>query len=195
MKWNGNASELPDDYRKKVVNDGGDCPLENTFSAEQITRRVAFYEELNKKRERLSRHGRMTEQKFVVFGWEDTTTVRVDLRETIENIAKQLFFSDFRITVRNIHKKLPNGETDKDHGHVVFTVKAKEQEIEALIEYIKPGSSYFVYDGEHSKYTAGDTKRSVFVITKPGHPLQPERFWRRSRSFVYRLEEIKPEGS
>ena len=195
MNDNRETVEPPHDYRKKLVNEDGDCPLEKTFSKGQIKRRVAFYEELNSKRAKLSRSNRTVERKFAVYGWKDTTTVRVYMRETIENIAEQLFFSDFRIITRNIHPENQNGEVDKDRGHVVFTVKATEKEIEALLEYIKPGASYFVYDPERSKYLAGDTGRSLFVITKPGDRLQPESFWRRSSSFIYRVEELKPDES
>ncbi|HUT65803.1 MAG TPA: hypothetical protein VMZ05_06605 [Spirochaetota bacterium] len=194
MNGNSKAVELPHDYMMKLVNENGDCPLEKTFSKEQIERRVAFYEELNSKRAKLPRHNRTVERKFAVYGWKDTTTVRVYMRETIEKIADQLFFSDFRIITRNIHPENPNGEADKDRGHVEVTVRATEHEIETLLEYIKPGASYYVYDGERSKYLAGDTRRSLFVITKPGHRLQPESSWRRSRSFIYRVEELKPDG-
>jgi hypothetical protein len=191
---NSKAVELPHDYMKKLVNENGDCPLEKTFSKEQIKRRVAFYEELNSKRAKLPRRDRTVERKFAVYGWKDTTTVRVYMRETIENIADQLFFSDFRISTRNIHPEKREGEVDKDRGHVEVTVRATEHEVESLLEYIKPGASYFVYDPERSKYIAGDTRRSLFVITKPDHRLQPESFWRRSWSFIFRLEELKQDG-
>ena len=178
-------------YMKKIVYMGGDCPLSDTFTDEQIKRRVAFYQELNEKRKQLPHSNNYTERRFAVFGINDTTTVRVYMRETIENIAAQLFFSDFTISAHNVHRKKENGEIDKDLGHVVFTVRATEQEIEALLEYIRPKASYFVYDGERSKYVAGDTKRSEFVITKPDDRQKPNRFWRRSQSFIQRVEELR----
>lgn len=192
-KMQNNRSFLtpPELYVKKTINEQGDCPLSETFTKKQVGSRVAFYRELNEKREKLPRHGTFTQRQFAVYGWKDTTTVRVYMRETVESIAAQLFFSNYDISADNVYLKKENGEIDKDHGHVVFTVRATEQEIEALLEYLCPGASYLVYDGERSKYIAGDTKRSEFVITKPEDKQHPKRFWRRSQSFIGQMEELK----
>jgi hypothetical protein len=191
MEKNRGFFTPPDDYMKKTINEQGDCPLSETFTKEQVGSRIAFYRELNKKREKLPRYGVFTRRRFALYGWNNTTTVRVYMRETVENIAAQLFFSDFDISTENVYLKKENGSVDKDRGYVVFNVRATEQEIKALLEYIRPGASYLVYDGERSKYIAGDTKQSEFVITKPEGRQHPERFWRRSQSFIGRVEELK----
>ena len=190
MKARDTISAPPPGYRKKIVNEDGDCPLEKTYSGKQIEKKIAFYEELNRRRDTLRRQGETVERKFAIYGFEDTTTVRVYMRETIEKIAAELFFSDFRVTARNIYPKKETGEIDKDHGYVEATVRATKQEIEALFEYIRPGASYCVYDGERATYVAGETRKSLFIITKPDGCPKPENFWRMSRSFISRIEEL-----
>jgi hypothetical protein len=212
----------PADYIKKIVNPDGSCPLTETFTPEQVEKRIAFYAELNQKRRRLERIAsggaerdradrqtggdldgfasipaegqdcpgpkegrevpaddifRPVHRHFLLLGWEDTTTVRGYMRETVSKIIENLFFSRYELKVENV-------KTDKDHGHVEVQCRASALELKALAEYIRPGASYFVYDGEESKYVPGDTGASEFIIARPDAPLQPEKFWRRSRSFI-----------
>jgi hypothetical protein len=178
----------PATYQKKLF--GEDCPLAETFSEEQIRKRISFYPELNQHRERIARNTPVLEKTFVLCGWDHTTTVRVYMRETVARIAAELFFSDYDLYIENINFKKKNGERDKDHGCVAVRVHARESEISKLREYIHPGSSYYVYDGEEKKYRPGNTGESEFIITKPEDPLQPERFWRRSQSFISDVVEI-----
>ena len=177
-------------YRKKIINLDCDCPLFYTFTSEQIRKKISFYKELNNIRDKLPQETEQIEKQFAIYGWKDTTTIRVYMRETIEKIANELFVSDYAISVKNIHPEKSNGEIDRDHGHVYFTIRATVLEIEALLKYIKPGASYFVYDGEQSKYVAGDTRASEFIITKPSEQNQPEQYYRRSQSFISRIEEL-----
>jgi hypothetical protein len=186
----GEEKEPGQDYRKKVLNPGCDCPLTETFTHQQVERRIAFYKELNRKRESLPREQELIEKKFALYGWKDTTTVRVYLRETVSKIAAELFYSSYSIAVENVHFKSKNGKIDKDHGYVVAWVRATVTELKALFEYIKPSATFFVYDGEESKYVPGDTATSEFIITKPEDPVQPKKFWRRSQSFIFRIEEL-----
>ncbi|HLC64729.1 MAG TPA: hypothetical protein VJI46_01240 [Candidatus Nanoarchaeia archaeon] len=189
----GIESNPPVGYQKKLVHENESCPLSETFSRGQIERRIAFYEELNRKREGIPREKRLVERVFALYGWEDTTTVRVYMRETVSRIALQLFFSDFSIFVDNVNRKIPDGSTDKDYGHVVVRVRATNREIEEILDYIKPGSSYYVYDGEKSKYVKGNTSASEFIVTKTDGPQQPRKFWRRNQSFISRIEELRVE--
>ncbi|MBI4439746.1 hypothetical protein HY638_02130 [Candidatus Woesearchaeota archaeon] len=186
----GIESSPPVGYQKKLVYEYQSCPLSETFSHEQIERRIAFYEELNKKREGIPKEKRLVERVFALYGWEDTTTVRVYMRETVSRMASQLFSSEFSISVDNVNRKGPDGQTDKDIGHVVVSVRATNPEIEALLDYIKPGSSYYVYDGEKSKYVKGNTSASEFIVTKTDDSQQPRKFWRRNQSFISRIEEL-----
>jgi hypothetical protein len=178
----------PASYKKKLR--GEDCPLSETFSEEQIRRRVSFYSELNERRDKIPRKAQVVEREFVLYGWNHTTTVRVYMRETVSRIAAELFFSDYDLVVENMNFRKKNGERDKDHGCVLFHIRARESEIRALCEYIRPGSSYYVYDGEEKKYLPGNTALSEFIITKPEDPCQPKRFWRRSQSFVSDVVEL-----
>ncbi len=178
----------PATYKKKLM--GEDCPLSETFSEEQIRRRVAFYRELNEQRDTFPRTAGEVEREFALYGWDHTTTVRVYMRETVTRIAAELFYSDYDLVVENVNFRKKNGERDKDHGCVLFHVRAQESEIRALCEYIRPGSSYYVYDGEEKKYLPGNTALSEFIITKPEDPLQPKRFWRRSQSFISEVVEL-----
>lgn len=179
----------PSDYEKKFLGDC-DCPLTVTYTPEQVKKKISFYQELNEKRDSLPKGLELIYKKFALYGWEDTTTVRVYMRETISKIAAELFASDFTISVSNVNKKTPDNKVDKDHGYVIISVKATEQEINALMEYLKPGSSYYVYDGEKAKYIEGNTAKSEFIIVKVAEPKQPKKFWRRSQSFVARIEEL-----
>ena len=172
----------PGSYKKKLM--GEDCPLSETFSKEQIRRRIAFYRELNELRDSLPRSTKDVEREYALYGWNHTTTVRVYMRETVARIAAELFYSDYDLVVENVNFRKKNGEKDKEHGCVLVQVRARESEIRALCEYIRPGSSYYVYDGEEKKYCPGNTALSEFIITKPEDPVQPKRFWRRSQSFV-----------
>ena len=181
----------PPGYRKKLLNPGSDCPLSETFTPEQVERRIAFYRELNEKRNRLPQEGKQVLTKFALHGWDDSTTVRVYMRETVAKISQELFNSDYSLSIENVHLRDRNGKIYKDCGHVVVTLRATEPELHALFEYIKPGASYYVYDGEESKYVPGDTSASEFIITKPEDTLQPNRFWRRSQSFIAWIEELK----
>lgn len=200
------AAVPPDSYQKKIVHEGGGCPLEATFSREQIERRVSFFRELNERRKLLAPEREvdpataaipdkeLVEYRLALYGWEHTTTVRVYMRETVTKIAAQLFHPPYSVSVDNVNHLLANGEKDRDHGHVLVTVKATMAEIRALLEYIKPGSSYFVYDGERAKYVPGNTGDSEFIITKTDDAVQPAVFWRRSQSFVARIIEDRGAG-
>lgn len=194
MSLNDNNSSLnqepmlPANYQKKLLGDG-DCPLTDTFTPEQVDRRISFYKELNEKREHIPKASDIVEKKYALYGHDDTTTVRVYMRETASRIAAELFWSDFTVKVENVNKKTAAG-TDKDHGYVVVTVKATMPEIRALLEYLRPGSSYYSYEGEQSKYVAGDTSKSEFIITKTDDLKQPKRFWRRSQSFIAKVKEL-----
>lgn len=180
--------ELKADYQKKL-HGTKEAPLTKTFTSEQVKRRVAFYKELNERRDKIRETSGLVEKKYALYGMEDTTTVKVYMRETASRIAAELFRSDFSISVENVNRVV-SGEVDKDHGHVVLTVKATIPEIEALLDYLKPGSSYYTYEGEESRYVAGETSKSEFIITKVGDVQQPKEFWRRSQSFVERVEEL-----
>jgi hypothetical protein len=185
----GEKAVPPEDYVKKIVHPGQGRPLTETFSAEQVQKRVSFYEELNRKREEIRRDAETVQRRFALYGRDDTTTVRVYMRETVQKIAAELLFSDYRLEVSNIYRTDNDGREDKDHGYVAVAIRATEGEIEALEEYIHAGTSYFVYDGEESKYRKGDTAASEFIIVKPDEPVQPLRFWRRSQSFIALMEE------
>jgi len=178
----------PMTYKKKLF--GEDCSLAETFSEEQIRRRISFYRELNHRRERISRNAPEVEKAFVLCGWDHTTTVRVYMRETVSRIAAELFFSDYDLVIENVNFRKKNGERDKNHGCVAVRVHARESEVSSLREYLHPGASYYVYDGEEKKYRPGDTEKSEFIITKPEDPLQPKRYWRRSQSFISDVVEI-----
>ena len=184
----GEKAVPPPGYVKKIVNPGHDFPLSATFYPEQIEKRISFYRELNLQRERIVRRDTFIETRFALYGWDDTTTVRVYMRETVSKITAELFFSDYTLEVSNVLWKGADGRVDKDHGYVVITVRATEPEIDALAAYIHPGASYYVYDGEEAKYVAGDTASSEFIIVKPDEAVQPSRFWRRSQSFIARVE-------
>lgn len=177
----------PAGYEKKRLVPGGDFPLVKFFTPEQVRRKIAFYEELNEKREGIQKSGKVIEISLALHGWEDTTTVRVYMRETVMKIAAELFWSDYNISVQNVNKHKDDGRLDKDHGYVLLRVKATEPEIIALFEYIRPGASYYVYDGEESKYVPGKTEESEFIITKIDDPHQPPGYWRRSQSFISRI--------
>ena len=176
--------EPPRGYTKKIIKSGGGFPLIETFTREQVDRRIAFYLELNRKRDGLPRVRPLAEKRLALYGWADTTTVRVYMRETVLKISQELFWSSSTVSVENVHE----GE-DKDRGHVLVSVRATEAEILSLVEYIRPGAGYYVYDGEEAKYVAGNTTASEFIITKTDDPLQPARFWRRSQSFIAAMEE------
>jgi hypothetical protein len=181
----------PEDYKKKIINHDDDWPLSETFTQEQIEKRIAFYQELNKKRKLLSKNSKLIERKFVLLGWNDKTTVRVYMRETVSKIAAELFSTAYELSVYNVNTKKDDGAIDKDRGYVVVTVKATKPEIKALLDYIKPGRTYYVYDGEEKKYIPGNTEKSEFIITKPEDPVQPERYWRRSQSFIFDVLELE----
>ncbi len=181
----------PTQYRKKVVNRGSSRPLSETYNAKQIAKRISFYAELNRKRDSLKRAQRVMQKRFALYGLDDTTTVRVYMRETVSRIAAELFNSRYELAVSNVYQEGRDGTIDRDHGHVVVTVKATQPEIDALLQYIGEGASYFVYDGEKSKYSAGNTDASEFIIVKPDENLQPKHFWRRSQSFIARIEELE----
>lgn len=177
----------PPGYRKKLVKPGEGCPLADTFTREQVEKRVAFHRELNARREHLPDRGMPVRGLFNLYGWEDTTTVRVYMRETVSRIAAQLFRSRYQVSVRNVNRLDRDGDIDKDHGYVQVFVEAFGEEIEALLEYMTPGATYYVYDGEKHKYVPGNTGASEFIITRPDDPLQPGCFWRRSQSFISAL--------
>jgi hypothetical protein len=59
------------------------------------------------------------------------------------------------------------------------------------MHYLKAGSSYYVYDGEQSRYVAGKTDASEFIIVKPEETVQPEKYWRRSQSYIMRVEQLQ----
>jgi hypothetical protein len=179
----GTPLKPPESYVKKVRNPGGDCPLVETYTREQVERRIAFYRELNRKRDELPRGGPPVEKRLALYGWEDTTTLRVYMRETVMKITGELFRSSLGVSVENVH-------ADKDHGYVLVSVRATAAEILSLVEYIRPGAGFFVYDGEASKYAAGNTAASEFIIAKVEDPVQPTRYWRRSRSFIAAMEEV-----
>ena len=186
----GFVATPPSNYIKKIINTEDSYPLSKTFTREQINRRIAFFKELNMIRIKLAREKKTYEKKFALYGWKDTSTVRVYMRETVSRIAKELFFSEYFISVNNIYISRSGGKKDKDTGYVTVIIKAELSEIEALLNYIKPGSSYYVYDGESSKYIPGNTEDSEFIITRTEDPEQPQKFWRRSQSFIERIEEL-----
>ena len=128
-------------------------------------------------------------KKLVLYGYEDTTTVRVYMRETISKIAAELFVSDYSLAVQNVNSRAADGY-DKDHGYVVVSIEATLPEIDALLGYIRAGVSYYVYDGEKDKYVVGDTEGSEFIIVQKDSAEQPEKYWRRSQSFVAAVREI-----
>ncbi|MFC1769184.1 hypothetical protein ACFLZX_05460 [Nanoarchaeota archaeon] len=181
----------PINYQKKLVNPGMDCPLSETFSEDQMEKRIAFYRDLNEMRETLEREDKLIQRKFILYGWQDTSTVKVFLRETISRICEELFYSNYELSLDNINAKNEDGSKDKDHGHVILTVKATNPEIKALLGYIKPGSSFYVYNGEESKYVKGDTDATELIITRAEDKLQPQKFWRRSQSYIYRVERLE----
>jgi hypothetical protein len=183
-------SRLPPNYRKKIVNSGSGRALTETYSSEQVRRRISFYKELNGKRDRLERCNESVTKRFALFGWDDTTTVRVYMRETVSRIAAELFYSDYTLTVENLYAEHADGTADRDHGRVVVTLCATKPEYHALMKYLVPGSSYYVYDGEKSKYVPGNTASSEFIIVKPGEKPQPEHYWRRSQSFIQHVQEM-----
>jgi hypothetical protein len=175
----------PERYEKKVLNPGGCRPLAETYTREQVDRRIAFYRELNGKRETIPRGGRPVEKRLALYGWEDTTTVRVYMRETVSKIAQELFWTPEAVSASNVYTA-----KDTDHGYVLVCVRATEAEILSLAEYVRPGAGYFVYDGEEGKYVEGNTSASEFIIVKPDDPIQPVGFWRRSWSFIAAMEEV-----
>ncbi|MGQ9616262.1 MAG: hypothetical protein ACUVWJ_07640 [Spirochaetota bacterium] len=177
----------PAGYEKKRIIPGGDCPLEKFFTSEQVRRKIAFYEELNRRRVQIPKAGKVIELELALHGWEETTTVRVYMRETVMKIAAELFWSNYTLSVQNVNRQKEDGGIDKEHGYVLLRVKAMEPEIVALFEYIKPGASYYVYDGEECKYVPGKTEESEFIITKIDDPGQPSSYWRRSQSFISRV--------
>jgi hypothetical protein len=205
----------PPDYRKKIQRDGDDAPLSDTFTDEQLRRRVAFYEELRAQRERLrrrldGRHGDSSSEhsapakgtvspaatpaslhrRLALLGHRETTTVRVYMRETVMRLAAELFPYRYALEVRNVRPRSADGSEDKDHGYVLVDVTATEEEIDALLAYLRPGSMYHVYDGERRKYVKGDTEASEFVITRPEDRQQPQHYWRRSTSFIAAVAEL-----
>jgi hypothetical protein len=180
----------PEGYKKKIIRRGESFPLIETFSSEQIARRVSFYHELNRRRAQLGAEGTPVVRRCALHGWENTTTVRVYLRETVIRIATELFNSDYEIEAKNVNWKLKNGGIDRDHGHVEVAVRAAASELAAFDEYIRPGASFYVYDGEEVLYVPGDTSASEFIIVKPDEPVQPQRYWRRSQSFISWIEEL-----
>lgn len=177
----------PAGYEKKRIIPGGDCHLEKFFTSEQVRRKITFYEELNRRRVRIPETGKVIELELALHGWEETTTVRVYMRETVMKIAAELFRSNYTLSVQNVNRQKEDGGIDKEHGYVLLRVKAMEPEIVALFEYIKPGASYYVYDGEECKYVPGKTEESEFIITKIDDPEQPSSYWRRSQSFISRV--------
>ena len=179
----------PKGYCKKLINPASDCALTETFTSSQIAKRISFYRELNEKRKRLVRSDELTWKRFALYGWEDTTTVRVYMRETVSRVAAELFYSDYALTVENVYYSYEDGTIDRDHGHVVVRLKATKYEIDALMQYLKAGTSYYVYDGEQSEYVAGNTDASEFIIVKPEETVQPVKYWRRSQSYIMRLEQ------
>lgn len=189
-----NMSLIPSKhYQKKILNESDSTPLTETFSKTQVSKRIAFYKELNEHKGLVAKlslsEPNMIEKKLFLSGHKDTTTVRVYMRETVSRIAAELFSSKYTISVENInHTK--EGEVDKNHGHVIVLVKATKPEIEALLSYIKPGASFYVYDGEKSKYIPGNTGVSEFIITKANNSKQPQKYWRRSQSFIAKVEEL-----
>ena len=200
------SKNLPQGYQKKIVNSGPGRPLTETFTAEQVAKRISFFHELNKKREALKRSGSFETRRYALYGFDNTTTVRVYMRETVSRIAAELFFSDYALTVENVYARCRGGSRarvthgramrnpgvrDPNYGHVQVTVSATRAEIEALMEYLKEGSSYYVYDGQRVRYVAGNTAASEFIIVKPDEILQPVSFWRRSQSYIYRVEELE----
>jgi hypothetical protein len=181
---------LPPDYRKKIINSGPGRSLSETFTVTQVSKRISFYPELNEKRKHLKRSREFVVKRFALYGWENTTTVRVYMRETVSRIAAELFFSDYSLSVTNVHSEGRDGTVDRKHGHVVVNLRATQPEIDALMEYLREGASYFVYDGERSKYVAGNTEASEFIIVKPDEVLQPKTYWRRSQSYIMQIEEL-----
>ena len=179
----------PKGYCKKIVNPSSDCPLTETFTPTQIAKRISFYRELNEKRKQLVRSDELVWRRFVLHGWENTTTVRVYMRETVSRIAAELFYSDYALSVENVYSSFKDGKIDRDHGHVLVMLKATKYEIDALMHYLKAGTSYYVYDGEQSRYVAGNTDASEFIIAKPEETEQPEKYWRRSQSYIMRVEQ------
>jgi hypothetical protein len=197
----------PPDYRKKIQRDGDDAPLSDTFTDEQLRRRIAFSEELRAERERLrSRldggHDDSSSEvsprapvhrRFALLGHRETTTVRVYMRETVMRLAAELFPYRYALEVRNVRPRHADGSEDKDHGYVLVDVTATEEEIGALLANLRPGSMYHVYDGERSKYVKGDTEASEFIITRPEDRQQPQHYWRRSTSFIAAVAELPPD--
>jgi len=182
----------PKGYCKKIVNPALDCPLTVTFSPLQIAKRISFYHELNEKRKQLIQCDELVSNRFALYGWDDATTVRVYMRETVSHIAAELFYSDYALTVENVYSSSEDGKIDRDRGHVVVTLKATRYETAALMRYLKAGTSYYVYDGEQSRYVAGNTDASEFIIVKPEETLQPKKYWRRSQSYIMRMEQQDP---
>ena len=178
----------PKGYQKKIVNPASDCPLTETFTPLQVAKRISFYRELNEKRKRVVRSNELVWKRFALYGWEDTTTLRVYMRETVSRIAAELFYSDYALTVKNVYSSSKNRKIDRDHGHVLVTLKATKYEIAALMHYLKAGTSYYVYDGEQSRYVAGNTDATEFIIVKPEETIQPKKYWRRSQSYIMRVE-------
>jgi hypothetical protein len=185
----GEGAVPPEDYVKKVLHPSQGCQLTETFSELQVQKRISFYEELNRRREEIRRDGAPMRRRLSLYGWDDTTTVRVYMRETVQKIAAELFFSDYHLEVSNVYRTDRKGREDRDHGYVEVAIRATAGEIDALRVYIHAGASYFVYDGEESKYRRGDTAASEFIIVKPEESVQPPHFWRRSRSFISLMKE------
>lgn len=183
----------PENYQKKIENPSDSYPLSETFTSIQVEKRIAFYQELNEKRREIKEASlgspELVRKSFALYGHDQTTTVRVYMRETVTRIAAELFSSDYSISVENTNHRIKD-QIDKDHGHVVVSVQATAREIDALLNYIHPGASFYVYDGEKSKYTPGDTSSSEFIVTKVDDHLQPQKYWRRSQSFIASVTEL-----
>ena len=184
------SEQLPPGYKKKIVNPKASCSLSATFSAVQIAKRISFYPELNEKRNQLIRSRDLVTKRFALHGCDGTTTVRVYMRETVSRIAAELFYSDYSLSVENVYSEGVDGTLDRNHGYVVVTLRATRTEIDALLEYVGEGASYYVYDGEQSKYVTANTEASEFIIVKPDETVQPETYWRRSQSFIMNVEDL-----
>ena len=97
--------QLPSGYRKKIINTHGDCSLSETFSSEQIKRRTAFYKEINAKRDKIPVIPGLINKKYSLYGWDETTTIRVYMRETVTKIVSELFSSNYSLSVTNVNYK------------------------------------------------------------------------------------------
>lgn len=74
---------------------------------------------------------------------------------------------------------------------MVCTVETTGPDLEVLFSYIRSDASFYVYNSRESRYIAGNNAESVLIINRPGDLKQPEKYWKRSQSFISRIAEIE----